>query len=176
VGKRDSKIGFESLDLHPFRVDGGDVIVHANHRTADQLIKGVPRVPKAVIVSFREPLLDHRDGLGALLDADYQHLTSKAWGKGQKNLIEVRRLGLRSILVEGALGGVWEYDEESQEVHYALFDKLRGGDLRNLQADLEELAGWLFNTFGHAKFYQMESPRARKARVDAVLALKASLE
>ena len=172
VEKRDSKEGFESLDLHPFKVDGLDVVVYANQTTAEFLLGGVPRVPKAVIVPFREPFIDYRDGYSLLLDSEHHHFKSRAWGNGKKNLVEVNNSGLRSILVEGAIGGFWEYDEETQEIQYALFNQMRGGDLRNLEADLEEVAMWLFNTFGHAKVNQLDSMGVRKARLDCILSMK----
>jgi hypothetical protein len=171
VEKRESKEGFESLDLHPFRVDGRDVVVYAKQATAEFLLGGVPRVPKTVIVPFMEPLIDHRDGYSLLLDSEHHHLKSRAWGHGKKSLVEVNNSGLRSIFVEGAIGGFWDYDEETQEIQYALFNQMRGGDLRDLEADLEELAMWLFNTFGHAKVNQLDSIGVRKARLDCVSAL-----
>ena len=176
VGIRQSEIGFESLGLHPFRVEGTDTIVYADKHSAELLLSGVARVPKSIILPFREPLVDHRDGLALLLDPKHYHLQGRGWGSGTKSLVEVRRLGLRTILIDGSVGGFWEYDEESQEIYYALFDQMRGGDLRGLEADLEELAGWLFSSFGHAKIHQTDSIRARRTRVDSVLSLREILK
>jgi len=171
LGVEQSKHGFEKLDLHPFRVEGREV-VYADESTATQLLGGVPQVPKSLALPLEDPLFGYREGLSALLDQDHNNISVTVSGRGVVSLGDLHRVPFRPILIEGSLGGFWEYDDEEQVISYTLFDRMRGGDLRRLELELEALADWLFSSFGHAKAHHSESLRSRRDRLRSVQALK----
>ncbi len=94
-----------------------------------------------------------------------------SWGSTRKALREVNSIHGRSILVDGAVAGLWDYDPDSDAGIWGTFAPARGALKKEIQAQCDAAAGFLREEFGHALIYPMENAKSRASRLSSVRGL-----
>jgi hypothetical protein len=69
-----------------------------------------------------------------------------------------------AILDRGRLVGVWEYDPESQSIAWASFIRPNA----ELQSAVHKMQDYVRNGLGDARSFGLDSPKSRKARIEAL--------
>ena len=135
-------------------------------------VRARPKAPPVVFVPFRDPYLDARADVRALVKPEHAGVEVRSWGAGSKTLDAAKALHHRVILLDGAIGGLWDYDADAGRVEWATFDTVKGKTRRAIEDCSTELASFLEESFGHARVYPMESAKSHASRLDAIRALK----
>ncbi len=167
VGKRLLKGALDAMGAESVEVDGFKHPAFSLKGQADGLLEASP--PAGVhFLPIRDPYLDVRESLACLVHPKFHGLTLDLGPRGGKPLGQTARIFFRTLLVDGRIVGLWEFDEETQSVAWGLFESLPAKRKEQVGKEADALGKWMAETLGHAKVYPADSPRYRAQRVEAV--------
>jgi len=167
ITQRDARAAMAALEVIELTVDGLDEPYWALPGQVDAVRKP-PAAPAVALIPFRDPLLDARVTPRPLLHERHLGLEVDGWGSGKKTLRDVKAMHNRCILLDGAIAGLWDFDESAGEVIWATFDPIKGKQKKAVIAQCRSAGAFLRNEIGHARIYAMESARSRAGRLTAV--------
>ena len=170
--QRDAKPVLETLKLQELEVRDQKDSYWMLRSQADTVARP-PAVPRVVLVSLRDPILDARTSPLPLIDEEHWGVRIESWGSTTNALREVNSIHGRCILVDGAVGGLWDYDPDSDVGIWGTFVPAKGALRKEIQAQCDAAAAFLSEEFGHALIYPMENAKSRASRLASVRGLGA---
>ena len=170
--QRDAKPVLETLELQELEVRGQKDKYWMLRSQADAVARP-PAVPRVVLVSLRDPILDARTSPLALIDEEHWDVRIESWGSTTKALRDVNSIHGRCILVDGAVAGLWDYDPDAAVGIWGTFMPAKGALKKEIQTQCDAAAAFLREEFGHALIYPMENARSRASRLASVRGLGA---
>lgn len=84
---------------------------------------------------------------------------------------DVNSIHGRCILVDGAAGGLWDYDPDSDVGVWGTFVPAKGALRKEIQAQCDAAATFLREESGHALIYPMENAKSRARHLASVRGL-----
>ena len=165
LGVKNAKDAVTSLQLNAVS-DGSDLLIPASELDAFRAFRA-PVKPQYALVSSLDTITAARRNVLNLLDAADAERDVVSDAKKTK-IGRLADLPSHAILDRGRLIGLWEFDTESAELVFALFN---GKPDAALRAKIDETEVFVRDQLGDARSFSLDSPKSRVPRI-ASLRLK----
>jgi Winged helix DNA-binding domain len=175
IPQRDAKAAMERTGLLPVSVEGAADLHYLAEERRGLLDEAADLAARTIaLLPFEDNLLALHGGPALLVDAAHHATPVPVWGSDRIiTLGEARHMALRSVVAEGKIAGVWEYDPDAQTVATAGFAGLSKATRAGLAKTAADLARFLTEDLGHGRSFSLDTDddlRARSAQVRAVAA------
>ncbi|HEX3525516.1 MAG TPA: crosslink repair DNA glycosylase YcaQ family protein [Thermoanaerobaculia bacterium] len=169
IPQRDAKTAMERADVLPVAVDHLPDLFYLLHERRALLDSSWGTSQPVALLSFEDNLLALHGGPALLVDKAH-HATPVPELATDKivPLGEAKHMTLRSVLAEGKIAGVWEYDPDARTVVTAGFAGLSKATHARLDAAAEDVAHFLSEDLGHGRSFSLDTDddlRTRSAQV-----------
>ncbi len=171
--QRDAKAGIEKAGLVRVAVEGySDECWVPEADLAGLKGKGGDVEGISLLALEDNYLVQHGD-LRPMVAPEDDPAVVKQWGAARKvNLTGARSVLSRTLLIDGLLSGVWEYDPDAQEVIYSAFRRLTPKHKKGLDEQAARLGKFIRDEIGHALSNALDSEQELKKRVREVKKLR----
>lgn len=174
IPQRDAKAAMERADLVPAAVDHVPEVHYLLHERRALLDSSWDTSPPVALLSFEDNLLALHGGPALLVDQPHHAMPVPIWGSRKEVLLgEAKHMTLRSVMAEGKIAGVWEYDPDARAVVATGFAGLAKATRAALAAAADDVARFLAEDLGHGRSFSLDTDddlRARSGQVRAVAA------
>jgi Winged helix DNA-binding domain len=173
IPQRDAKAAMERADLLPVAIEEVPEIHYLPEERRGLLETAPETAARAIaLLPFEDNLLALHGGPALLVDAAHHATPVPVWGSDRMTTLgEARYMGLRSVVAEGKIAGIWEYDPDAQAVVAAGFAGLSKATRAGLAAATEDLARFLEEDLGHGRSFSLDTDddlRLRSGQVRSV--------
>ncbi|MDH3224729.1 MAG: winged helix DNA-binding domain-containing protein [Gemmatimonadota bacterium] len=163
LGKRDARTAAARLDGEPVVVEGLGAGYLALADCPEPGPDGVSFLP------FEDNLIQHQAGVAPLVDPSHHHIPVPVWGRGKaQTLGTATHMAYRSIVRNGEVVGVWEYDPDGQDVVWTTFAPLGGKTSDEVEREAQSVASFLRDDVGRAISFSIDTEDDLRRRVSAI--------
>ncbi|MGI9629189.1 MAG: DNA glycosylase AlkZ-like family protein [Longimicrobiales bacterium] len=167
IGKRDARAAADSLGLERIEVEGLEVDFLAAPGALELTgSTGVAFLP------FADNLTQLQASVGQLVDRRHHHLPVPTWGPSKgKTLGTAAHMAFRSVVVDGELVAVWEFDPDSGRVVVGRFRPLEARVDKMIAAEAAEVTAFLADELGRATSFSIDTEADLRRRTAQILEL-----
>jgi hypothetical protein len=162
-----------SADLAPIRAAGiaEEMFVPVEEREAGSAERRL--LPHAVhLLPFRDNYLGLRRSLAPLVTPAAARRKVLDWSHRPTPLGGVASLHHHSIVSNGRLAGIWEYDPIARRSAWAVFEPMDEDRRRSVLSAVGSVERFVDRDLGDLKFYALDGEAHRKLRLEGVRALQ----
>jgi hypothetical protein len=157
LGVGAAKKAVEGVNLVP--IEGSDLLINAD--LADEFrIFEPPKSPVYRLVTALDSLFLLRRDVESLFDP--QDLGSEKAAKRGGGLVSANELRNHAIVDRGRIVGLWEYEQHSDSLVYALFVPLNDA----LEAEMKRTEAFIRDQLGDCRSFSLDSPKSRQEAID----------
>jgi hypothetical protein len=173
IPKRDAKAAMDRADLLPVAIEGVPEVHYLAEERRGLLETAQDTAARAIaLLPFEDNLIALHGGPALLVDAAHHAMPVPVWGSDRKaTLGEARYMGLRSVVADGKIAGLWEYDPDAHEVVAAGFAELSKATRAGLSTAAESLARFVEEDLGHGRSFSLDTDDELRSRSGQVRAL-----
>jgi len=165
IPQRDAKAAMERADLVPVAVDHLPEPHYLLHERRALLDSSWGTTQPVALLSFEDNLLALHGGPALLVDKAHHAMPVQELATGKTvPLGEAKHMTLRSVMAEGKIAGVWEYDPDARTVVAAGFAGLSKATHARLDAVAEDVAHFLTEDLGHGRSFSLDTDDDLRAR------------
>jgi len=169
IPQRDAKAAMERADVLPVAVDHLPDLFYLLHERRALLDSSWGTSQPIALLSFEDNLVALHGGPALLVDKAHHAIPVPELATGKiVPLGEAKHMTLRSVMAEGKIAGVWEYDPDARTVVTAGFAGLSKATHARLDAAAEDAAHFLTEDLGHGRSFSLDTDddlRKRSAQV-----------
>jgi hypothetical protein len=121
---------------------------------------------------FADNLVALHDGAAAMVDAANWATPVPVWGRGKSDLGAARHMHMRSLVADGRIAGLWEYDPDAKAIVLGWFSGVSNALRTRVQKEAVAIARFLSHDVGHGRSFTLDTDDELRARSRAVRALK----
>jgi hypothetical protein len=169
VSRRDASTAAARLPLIPVEIEGrqGSFAMWEGHR---KLLESADAAREIVaLLPFEDNLAAYQGGPAALVDPSL-HGTVVPGFEADKpvTLGESRHVWGRSLVAEGRLAGLWDYDPDRKTVDLALFRPVARATRARLDDEAHAVSRFLADDIGHGRSYSLDTDDELRRRSAAM--------
>jgi hypothetical protein len=177
IPQRDAKAAMERAGLVPVSIDGVDDLHYLLEARRGLPEEAADAARAIAFLPFDDNLMALHGGASLLVDEAYHALPVKSWGSSKATtLLEARHMMLRSIVAEGKVAGVWEYDPDAREVVTAGFAGLSKATRAALAAAADDLSRFITEDLGHGRSFSLDTDEELRTRSRQVREVGAAVQ
>ncbi len=164
LGVGAAKKAAEGLNLVP--IEGTDLLIHAD-LVDDYRRFEVPAKPVYRLITNLDGLFLHRREIQSLIDPADKGRQVPA-EKGTGSLLKAQDLHNHAIIDRGRIVGLWEFEQHSGSLVYALFVPMNDA----LQAEIRRTEAFIRDQLGDCRCFSLDSPKSRQPAIDQLRQMK----
>ncbi|MEM8963327.1 MAG: crosslink repair DNA glycosylase YcaQ family protein [Acidobacteriota bacterium] len=123
-------------------------------------------------VTFEDNLLALHDGPAFLTESRHHHVEVPKWGRAKGSTLgDITHTLARTIVIDGAIGGFWEYDPDRQEVVTATLEPASATVVDRLGSAAADPGAFIRDQLGHGQSFSLDTDDGLRKRVAFVESL-----
>ncbi len=119
------------------------------------------------LLPFMDPYTDYRNRMAWLAEERHHHHELNVGGASTKPISAMKTTWQRTVLRDGCLAGLWEFDPEGDRVVVGLYED-PGAGAAELEARAEAIQRWLVGDLGHGRCFSLDTPKSMGKRLARV--------
>lgn len=124
------------------------------------------------MLPFEDNVVALHGGAALMVEARHHQVRVPTWGQaGLTTLGEARHMSFRTVVFEGAVSGLWEYDPRSRAIATHLFAAVPQARRARLEKAIADTARFMAEELGHGRSFSLDTDDDLSSRSAAVRAL-----
>ena len=152
IGKRAARAATSRIDGTAVRVEGvGDEYLDCRE-TDPAVASGISFLP------FEDNLIQSQTGVAPLVDSAHHHLPVPVWGRGKpQTLGTANHMAYRSVVKDGEVIGIWEFDPDVEGVVWATFGDTPASERESIEEEAAAVSHFLREEVGRAISFSIDT-------------------